>query len=210
MLLLQLIALAGVVAAAVAAMMWSSALGERDDAVAATEIAIAERDVAIGTAEQAVADRSAAEADLAAATTEIERLEGVVAANEADLDTLRTQVDELAGQVTDLTAANAALGDQVDELAAQAASAPTGSFDAGDHPEFSRYVGELLSSRSGASPLSPEQQQCFGGSVVQALGLDGFTAGALFPATPEAEFALTVTMGDSADACGIDRTVIFG
>ncbi len=211
LLAVELLAVAAVVAAAVIAMFWSSALGQRNDAIAARDIAVAERDEAIRIAAQAVADQEVTTANLEMATAEIERLQGEINTQAADLEALDAQLGELTTQVSDLTSANAELTTRVAELSAQLATTGGVAADlAGEHPEFNRYVGELLTAISGPSPLTAEQQRCIGAAAIAAIGLDGLTTTAIAPATSEAAFALAVTTGNAADSCGIDRALIFG
>ena len=42
------------------------------------------------------------------------------------------------------------------------------------------------------------------------LGLEGFATGVIDPANIGTDFVLAAAMGSSADACGIDRALIFG
>jgi hypothetical protein len=210
LLIVELIAVGAVVAAAVMAMFWSSALSERDDANAARDLAVLERDAAIDVAEQAVADQATTQVELDAATAEIGRLQGEIDANVADLDALNTEVDGLTVHVTDLTTANVELATSIEDLEARLAIPPAPvSFDPTTQPEFARYVGEVLSARNGASRLSLEQRQCFGGLVLSTVGLDGFGAGFHDGATTEANNALVGAMQFAAAGCGIDQTLIF-
>ncbi len=209
--ILVVIALVGIVAAALLFFAWTSAGDERDEAVAERDAAIAERDAANGAREQATDELAAAQSALEEARAELDRV-----GTSGTPGTPGEPVDlaDLADDVALLQTANAELAEQIAEFRAELALAPgapagTAVFVAAEHPEFSQYVGEQLSSWSGPTPLTAQQNRCFGGTVVEAIGLEAVGAGLSTDATPEAFLALTSAMQQAAFTCGFDQSLIF-
>lgn len=78
-----------------------------------------------------------------------------------------------------------------------------------DTPEFDRWIGELLSSRSGGSRLGADAASCFGAAVIDQIGLDALGAGQNNAASGQSRQVVIDAMVSAADTCGIDQALIF-
>lgn len=222
---LAILAAIGITAAIVMALLWMSARSSRDDITAERDAAIAERDANIDSRQDVSAalistqsdlnDATTAnadlEADLEAARTEIAALEADASA-EPVVDTER--VDALEQEVADLEVRNQALADEIAELQAELDAQTEGpteptAFDATSTPEFARWVGETLSSRSGSSRLAQSQSECFGAAIVNSIGLDALGQGLNLAASSAANNVVVGAMQNAADFCNIPRNLIF-
>ncbi len=196
-------------------LLWVNAQGERDEAIEqrdaaqteAAEASAASR-AALGDLATEVAARQDAEAEIERLTAELEAATAAESAASDELDTANALAEELSSDLADARAANVELIEEIERLRndAVAADAP---FVAADHPEFSRWIGETLSSRNGSSRLTVDQSRCFGGTIVETVGLDGVGAALHNAATATDNNALVGTMQAAADTCGIDQTLIF-
>ena len=101
----------------------------------------------------------------------------------------------------------------VDETPAVEAEEPTDDaapFDITSGPQFERYIGEVLSSRTGSSQLGAEQSQCFGGAIIDDIGLDALGAGLNNAATTAANNAVVAAMQRAIVTCNLDPALVFG
>lgn len=221
-----LVGAAGLAVGVVMTILWLGAQSERDDAVDERDRLAAESDQAGDEVQRLQSELQTADDDLAVATAEVERLQAqldderaTASSDAARVAELEAEVEELTGRVDDLTAENDELREALEAAesatpeAPETPEAPDGadaSFDVADVPEFARYVGELLSSRTGSSRLSVEQSTCFGGAVIDRIGLDALGAGLHNARTSEANDAVVAAMQQAADSCGVDAALIFG
>jgi hypothetical protein len=224
--ILAAVAAIGLAAAVAFGLMWMQATGSRDDANAARDAAIAERNANVENGRVAAdalidtqSDLSAAQADnqrlqgdLDSALEEIQTADSAPVATTTPIDTAR--VDELETEVDELSTTNDALADQLTTLQAEldaAAATPEtpAEFDIAAAPEFARYVGEVLSSRSGSSRLAAAQSTCFGTEIINSIGLDALGNGLHNAASSSDNNAVIGAMQGAASTCGIDPGLIF-
>jgi len=214
--LLASFAVVALLAAAVMTVLW---LGERDDDTPAEPPPeLSER---AATLERELADTEAARS---AAAAEAARLQGELDAVSDQLTADSSASDELAAAAATNDRLQQELDDarlRIDELDAElfaalesppepAPTAPdTGGFDATSTPEFARWVGELLSSRTGSSRLGQEASTCFGTEVISRVGVDAVGAGQNNAAGGAERQIVIDAMNDAAAACGIDPGLIF-
>lgn len=219
---LAIIAALALAAAIVMGLLWMSAGSARDDAVAEREVAISERDANITSRQDLSAALITTQSDLSEAQADNERLQAEldealataepIAPVEPVVDTARE--DALAEQISELDVRNQELADEVAALqaeldaATEAVTEPV-AFDATTTPEFSRWVGELLSSRSGSSQLAKTQSECFGAAVINSIGLDALGAGLNLAASSAANNLVVGAMQSGAEFCGIPSSLIF-
>jgi hypothetical protein len=218
--LFAIVAVAGLAVGAVMAVMWMLARAERDDAVA-------ERDAAQAAEAEARADVRSMGDELQVANdgrtvaeAEVDRLTGRVEALRADAEADATRIAELeddvatlTAEVERLTAENESLRADLDatpETPTPAPATPGTTAEATAPPEFARYLGEVLSSRTGSSRLSAEQSRCFGSEIVDLIGLDAVGAGLHNARTSAANDALVAAMQQAAATCGLDPALVFG
>ena len=210
---LGIAAVVGVAAAAVFAVGWQQSVDERDDALADRDAAVAASDAAQDAADQAGDALVTTRAALEASEAETARLEAELDASQATAASLSAANDELTTEIDELEAANSVLVQRVEELEQELDSTDVqvqSAFVSAEHPEFTRYVGEVLSSRSGGSRLTADQSRCFGGAVIDLIGLDGFGAGLHNASSSATNNELVASMQAAATECGIDQTLIFG
>ncbi len=185
-----------------------AAIDQRDAAEAEAAEASAASRAALGDLATEVAARQDAEAEIERLTAELETATAAESAATDELSTADALAEELSGDLADARAANVELTEEIERLQTDAAAADA-PFVAADHPEFSRWIGETLSSRNGSSRLTVDQSRCFGGTVVETIGLDGVGAALHNAATAADNNTLVGTMQAAADSCGIDQTLIF-
>jgi chromosome segregation ATPase len=199
--------------------LWSSARSRADDADAALQIAEAERDTAIQRQLDADVEVATLRDELAAARQELGSIAPLddTASLDAKIVELETEIGRLTANNADLTAfidatEAAEAAEQVEPEAeanpTQSPSEPT--FDPALAPEFSRYVGELLSSRSASSALGQAQSECFGAAVINSIGVDALGAGLNNSATTAANNVVVDAMNRATVTCNIDPSLIFG
>ena len=83
------------------------------------------------------------------------------------------------------------------------------TFDIASAPNFGRYVGELLSSRSGSSRLGDADSTCYGTAIINDIGLDALGKGLHLSASSADNNAVVGAMQAAASSCGIDLSLIF-
>lgn len=214
--MLILIALVSLGIALITTVLWLGARGDSDAIDAGTDTgttvpAAAEPDA------EAAAQLDEAEARIAALEAEVATLEAAdddaeLRQAEADLAQAQLDLDEATTALAEATASNAELdaalvaaNERITELENEAAE----SVDQADTPEFDRWIGELLSSRSGSSRLGADDAACFGRSVIDQIGLDALGAGQNNVATGASRQVVIDAMVSAAAACGIDQALIF-
>ena len=230
--LLAILAGVGLGLAAVMTVLW---LGERGDDAASESTAAADERVAALEDDLAVSEaaRSASAAQASELLAQLDEANAALADAQADVDQLTAENESLRADLAtaaariaeleaELEAALAAEPAPVDAPAADDAAAETAepggsdavdtvtAFDPAQTPEFARWVGELLSSRTGSSRLGAESAACFGGGVISLIGLDALGAGQHNAATGEARQVVIDAMVASAAQCGIDPGLVFG
>lgn len=213
--LFAVVAVAALAVAALMTVMWVLARAERDDA-------IAERDAALAAEAEARADvramgdelqvandgRTVAEAEVDRLTDRVDDLRADAEADAAQIAELEAEVARLTAEVGRLAAENESLTADLDAMPETPGTpAPTVAPAA---PEFARYLGEVLSSRTGGSRLSAEQSTCFGTEIIDTVGLDAVGAGLHNARTSAANDALVAAMQQAATTCGIDPALVFG
>ncbi len=236
--ILAVIGAVALLAAVVLALLWISAARSRDDAAAARDAArasaaleadradVAEDELATAQAdlealraanEQLAADLATAQAATAATATAAEEQ---AAEAEADLDALGVQNQELADEIDALQQSLAdatAAGTTPDDAATSDAGAPPAdeptqadvAFDIAGAPEFARYIGETLSSRTGSSRLGQAESTCFGTAIVDDIGLDALGKGLHLAASSTDNDVVVGAMQRAATSCNIDLGLIF-
>ena len=220
----MLVALVAVAIAVLMTLLW---LGARDDGSsepapdAERRIAELETQVARAQDDLAGADADVAEArsDLTRAQEDLAATEARLAATEARLAALETADEESARVQAELEAAEASILElEQERVAAEQALADAAleaerdpaDFDARDAPEFARWVGELLSSRTGSSRLGQDAAVCFGAEVIGLIGIDAVGAGQHNAASGAARQTVIDAMNQAASICRIDPGLIFG
>ena len=122
----------------------------------------------------------------------------------------RALVEQVAALQADLTTAQTSLAAANDVSAAgEAPPIQPVVFDVATAPQFLRWVGETLSSRNGSSRLSAGQSTCFGGAVVDAIGLDALGMGLHLGAESADNNRVVGAMQQAAASCEIDLDLIF-
>lgn len=227
--MLAALAAVALAAAVIMGLLWMSATSATDDAVAERDAAILERDADLGSTRAATDALTTTQTDLAAAQSEVRRLESelatAVAAAEVTGVADAEAASELATEVDDLSIRNQELSDQIaalqTELTAAAEAEPVveaeagvvpavpATFDIASAPNFGRYVGELLSSRSGSSRLGQADSTCYGTAIINDIGLDALGQGLHLGASTAANNAVVGAMQAAASSCGIDPSLIF-
>jgi hypothetical protein len=207
-----IVAIAALAVAAVIAVMWLLARAERDDAVAERDDARAGEAAARADARSMNDELQVANDGRTVAEAEVERLTGRVEDLTAGAESDAARIAELEDEVAALTAEVERLTDENQSLADRPEDPPEtdASLDATAPPEFARYLGEVLSSRSGSSRLSAVQSTCFGTAVVEAIGLDAVGAGLHNARTSAANDALVAAMQQAVSTCGLDPALVFG
>ena len=145
-----------------------------------------------------IAQRSALEVRIDELTLQIESETAARVSAQAALSEIEeVDITGLEQEIVELTAEKAELDERLEEVAAELAVAPYGE-------DFAQYAGELL----GGSSLAPEQSQCLGASVVEAVGFDRIGAGLKTDRTAEASDALVRAIDDAVSSCEIDPALL--
>jgi hypothetical protein len=194
--------------------LWSSAAARADDAEDARQAAEADRTSATQRQLEADVEVATLRDELASVRAELADVPPAVdtAALDAEIEALETEIDRLATMNVDLTAfIEATSATQQGEPESVPVQAPPGPvLDPSLTPEFSRYVGELLSSRSGSSNLGQGQSECLGAAVINTIGVDALGAGLNNAATTTANDVVVSALQSAAAFCNIDPSLIFG
>jgi hypothetical protein len=217
---LAIIAGLGFAAAILMGLLWMSARGGDDSAIAERDAAVAERDASTAERQDVAAALITTQSDLNASQADNVRLQAELdAALAASADVAppvvdSSQTDELNGVIDDLTVRNQDLAEQLAAVqaeldAALAAPADAPTFDATTTPQFSRYIGELMSSRNGSSRLAQAQSECFGAVIVNTIGLDALGKGLNLSASAADNNLVVGAMQSSANFCNIPLELIF-
>jgi|GEM_PF-1104875 len=208
-------------AAVVMGWLYFGAHARADDAETATREAIADRTAEADARVAADAEVTRLRDESTAARAGLDQAQNDASVSATEVIALAAQVGALEADVTRLEAENA---DLLDDLAAAEASAAEASssaddgapsaadatFDSTTLPEFTRYIGETLSSRNGSSRLAQAQSECFGAAIIDQIGLDALGAGLNLAATSQQNDVVVDAMQSAASTCGIDPGLIFG
>lgn len=226
--MLGAIALLALGAAIVFALLWFSSTADRDDALAERESAVAEAAAASDAAvvaedelvraqienETAASEIARLEAELEAATSLTEDVDAAAADAAAEAE---ARAAELAAELERTSAAEDELEARIEELEAELETVagdtidgPAPQFDPSTVPEFTRYIGETLSSRTGSSRLAQAQSECFGAAIIDAIGLDALGNGLNLEASNADRGVVITAMEDAAAFCRIDPALVFG
>ena len=214
--ILAAIGVLAVIAAAVLAVLWVSALSSRDSAALERDVAQSaatvetertadaldlleatkvDLEAALADNEQLVAELDATEADAAEAATAAAR----AAEAEAALDDMFVENETLVAEITALETSLSALRD-----------ASTGAaFDINTAPDLARYIGEGLSSSSQPTVLDKAQTTCLGTAVVNDLGLKTLGSGLASGASTDERTEVVEAIERAAAGCNIDPSSIF-
>lgn len=227
--LLVLLAVVSLAAAVVMTLLWSGARNQSDGAVAdpvsetsqgagavpvdprvvELEAQLAAADEAVRTADAEVAQLRTDLATAEAAREEVASGTDELAAIQAENDTLSSALADTEAQVTGLEAEIADVQAALDAATAAAAEGAD-RLDPAQTPEFARWVGELLSSRTGSSRLGQQASTCFGAEVIALIGVDAVGAGQHNAASGAARQVVIDAMNAAAATCGIDPGLIYG
>jgi hypothetical protein len=161
-----------------------------------------------------------AAADLAVLTIANDELNERIAELEADLaeQTAATEAAETAAEAAGEAgtpdaaepATDTETGTGSDTSAEpEVPTASTGAAAIEDVPDFARYIGETLSSRTGSSRLAQAQSTCFGTAIVNDIGYDGLGKGLALNASAEENNAVIGAMQRAAATCNIPLELIF-
>lgn len=214
--ILAAIGVLAVIAAAVLAVLWVSALSSRDSA--ALERDVAQSAVTVET------ERTADALDLLEATKV--DLEAALADNEqlaAELDATEADAAEAAAAAARAAEAEAALDDMFVEnetlvaeitaletsLSAFRDASSSAAFDINTAPDLARYIGEQLSSSSRPTALDNAQTTCLGTAVVNDLGLETLGSGLASGASTDERTEVVEAIERATAGCSIDPSAVF-
>lgn len=226
---LAALAAVALAAAVIMGLLWMSTTSARDDAIAERDAATLERDADLGSTRAATDALTTTQTDLAASQSEVRRLETELDAALVAAELTAVERDdaeaagELATEVNDLSIRNQELSDQIAALQTELATsaeadvvaeavvvpAEPAAFDIAAAPDFGRYVGELLSSRSGSSRLGQADSTCYGTAIINDIGLDALGKGLHLGASSADNNIVIGAMQGAATSCGIDPSLIF-
>ena len=214
--ILAAIGVLAVIAAAVLAVLWVSALSSRDSAALERDVAQSavtvetertadaldlleatkvDLEAALADNEQLVAELDATEADAAEAATAAAR----AAEAEAALDDMFVENETLVAEITALETSLSAFRD----------ASSSAAFDINTAPDLARYIGEQLSSSSRPTALDNAQTTCLGTAVVNDLGLETLGSGLASGASTDERTEVVEAIERAAAGCNIDPSSIF-
>ena len=214
--ILAAIGVIAIVAAAVLAVLWVSALSSRDSAALERDVAQSavmvetertagaldlleatkvDLEAALADNEQLAAELDATEADAAAAAVAVAR----AAEAEAAFDVMFVENETLVAEIKALETS----------LSAFQVASSGAAFDINTAPDLARYIGEQLSSSSRPTVLGNAQTTCLGTAVVNDLGLGTFGSGIASGASTDARTEVVEAIERAAAGCSIDPSAVF-
>lgn len=205
-----------VLAAAVLAMLWVSALSSQDTAITERDTAQTAATVETERTADALDLLEATKVDLEAALADNEQLTAELGATEADSTeaaAATARAAEAEAALDDMFVENETLATEITSvetslLASQDASSDT-VFDINTAPDLARYIGEQLSSSSRPTVLGNGQTTCLGTALVNDLGLETLGSGLASGASTDERTEVVEAIERAAARCSIDPSTIF-